>query len=287
MQDIDINKVTEPYEYYLKFIKENCRPDNRRLSDIRPCNVTTNCINTVNGSSLVKLGSTNVTCGINARLCRPKEDRPNKGYVVCNVEVPALCSSKNFKSSTQSSSFCQSSVSSSSIEQTQAMLSQLMQDIITESKCINEEELCIKEGKLAWVLFIDLICLNNDGNVQDACCVAMISALKNLKLYQIDFNEEEDRPVVKYPLEYRDFALHSEPVLTTLFAIEDNILLTDPNKQEEDFMKTFVLVCSVDSQKVCLVRKLGGFCLKIEQLNMCINRALDNGKFIRENIIKK
>lgn len=287
MQEIDINKATEPYEYYLKFIKENCRPDNRRLSDIRPCNVTTNCINTVNGSSLVKLGSTNVVCGINARLCRPKEDRPDKGYFVCNVEVPALCSSKNFKSSSQSSSFSQSSVSSSSIEQTQAMLSQLMQDILTESKCIKEEELCIKEGKLAWVLFIDLICLNNDGNVQDACCVAMISALKNLKLYEIDFNEEEDKPVVKYPLEYRNLILYSEPVLTTLFAIEDNILLTDPNKQEEDFMKTFVQICTIDSQKMCLIRKLGGFCLKIEQLNMCVTRALDNGKYIRENIYKK
>lgn len=281
MQDIDINKATEPYEYYLKFVKENCRPDNRRLSDIRPCNVTVNCINTVNSSSLVKLGSTNVICGINTRLCQPKEDRPNKGYIVCNVEVPALCSSKNFKSSSQSS------ISSFSIEQTQAMLSVLMQDILTESKCIKEEDLCIKEGKLVWVLFIDIICLNNDGNVQDACCIAMISALKNLKLYEIYFNEEEDKPVVKYPLEYRKLILHNEPVLTTLFAIEDNIILTDPNKQEEDFMKTFVIICSIDSKKMCLIRKFGGFGLKIEQFNMCINRSLDNGKYIRENIYKK
>ncbi|CAF0836328.1 unnamed protein product [Brachionus calyciflorus] len=289
MQDIDINKATQPYEYYLKFIKENCRPDNRRLSDIRPCNVTVNCINTANGSSLVKLGSTNVICGINARLCRPKEDRPNKGYIICNVEVPALCSSKNFKSSSsaQSGGFTQSSVSSASIEQTQAMLTQLMQDIIAESKCLNEEDLCIKEGKLAWILYIDLICLNNDGNVQDACCLAMISALKNLKLYEVDFDEEENKPIVKYPLILKSLVLNNEPVCTSLFALEENILLTDPNKQEEDFMKTFVLICSIDTKKICLIRKLGGFSLKTEQLNLCINRALENGKYLRENVYNK
>ncbi len=63
MHEIDINKATQPYEYYLKFIKQNCRPDNRRLSDIRPCSISPGCINTVNGSAMVKLGSTVVLCG--------------------------------------------------------------------------------------------------------------------------------------------------------------------------------------------------------------------------------
>ncbi len=230
----------------------------------------------MNGSSLVKLGSTSVVCGINARLCRPKEERPNKGFIICNVELPALCSSKNFKTSTsyQSSSFTQLSVSSANIEHSQAMLSQLMQDIINESGCLKEEDLCIREGKLVWVLYIDLICLNNDGNVQDTCCLAMIAALKTLKLYQMDYDENENKPIVVKPINMISIKLYNEPVCTTLFALEDCIIIADPNKQEEDFMRTFIIICTLSKTKICLIRKMGGFCVSNEQLNLCIDRAL-------------
>lgn len=56
MQNIDLNKATQPYEYYMKHIKENRRPDGRKLSEIRPCSVKPECIqNTTNGSSIVRL----------------------------------------------------------------------------------------------------------------------------------------------------------------------------------------------------------------------------------------
>lgn len=205
------------------------------------------------------------------------------GYVVCNVELPALCSSKNFKTS-HASSFSQSSLASASTEQSQAMLSQLMQEIIAESQCLKEEDLCIKEGFLAWVLYIDLICLNNDGNVQDACCLAMLSALRTVKLYEISYDEEENKPIVTYPLCYQQIKLHSEPICTTLFALEDKILLSDPNKQEEEFMRTFLIVCTLDDKKTCLIKKLGGTGLPSEQMSLCIERALKNGIHLRKTL---
>lgn len=194
-----------------------------------------------------------------------------------------MCSSKNFKTS-HTSSFSQSSLASASIEQSQAMLSQLMQDIIIESQCIKEEDLCIKENDLVWVLYIDLICLNNDGNVQDACCLAMLSALKSLKLYEITYDEEENKPVVTYPLVYKPLKLYSEPICTTLFSLEDKILLSDPNKQEEEFMRTFLIICTLDDKKLCMVKKLGGMGLTTEQMSLCIEKALKNGVQMRKNL---
>ncbi len=197
--------------------------------------------------------------------------------------MPALCSAKNFKTS-HSSSFSQSSLASASIEQSQAILSQLMQEIITESHCIKEEDLCIRESHYVWVLYIDLICLNNDGNVQDTCCLAMISALKSLKLYETNFDEEENKLKLKYPLSYQSIRLHSEPICTTIFSLEDKILLSDPNKQEEEFMRTFLLVCTLDEKRICLIKKLGGTGLTGEQMSLCIERALKNGTILRKNI---
>lgn len=38
--------------------------------------------------------------------------------------------------------------------------------------------------QLAWVLYCDLICLDCDGNILDACTFALLAALKNGKLPQ-------------------------------------------------------------------------------------------------------
>lgn len=139
-------------------------------------------------------------------------------------------------------------------------------------------------GHLVWALYIDMICLNNDGNVQDTCCLAMISALKTLKLYEMDFDEIEMKPTISYPLVLKPLKLYSEPVCTTLFALEDKVLLSDPNKQEEDFLRTFVIVCTLDDERVCMLKKLGGMSLAPEQMSLCIDRALKSGTHLRQSM---
>lgn len=48
-------------------------------------------------------------------------------------------------------------------------------------------DLCVIEGEIScifqmcWVLYCDLICLNYDGNLLDACILALVSALCNSK----------------------------------------------------------------------------------------------------------
>ena len=43
--------------------------------------------------------------------------------------------------------------------------------------------LCIHPAKSAWVLYVDAICINYDGNAFDAALVAMIAALRNSSYY--------------------------------------------------------------------------------------------------------
>lgn len=44
---------------------------------------------------------------------------------------------------------------------------------------VDLNDLCISEGKAVWVLYADIVCLNDDGNVFDASLLALVSALKN------------------------------------------------------------------------------------------------------------
>ncbi|XP_032533875.1 exosome complex component RRP43-like [Chiroxiphia lanceolata] len=59
-------KTVEPLEYYKRFLKENCRPDGRELSEFQATTVNIGSITTADGSALVKLGSTTVICGVKA-----------------------------------------------------------------------------------------------------------------------------------------------------------------------------------------------------------------------------
>ena len=52
--------------------------------------------------------------------------------------------------------------------------------------------------QLVWVLYCDLLCLDYDGNITDACVLALLAALKNGKnsVFQLDF--EMFRTVASY-----------------------------------------------------------------------------------------
>lgn len=109
-------------------------------------------------------------CNINIQnfqeFCQPKPEKPNEGFLVPNVELPPLCSSR-FRPGPPS-------------DQAQ-VTTKLLADIINNSACIKLEDLCITKEKLAWCLYADLFCLDYDGAVIDACVIALISALKTGK----------------------------------------------------------------------------------------------------------
>ena len=122
---------------YFNMQEHGIRPDGRQSSDPRPVtiniggiNSTMSCIfrcsagvvllgsvSTADGSSLVRVGDTLVTCGVKAvslqaqdrhhslslslslslppaiqELCNPPVENGNCGYLVCNVNLPPLCS---------------------------------------------------------------------------------------------------------------------------------------------------------------------------------------------------
>lgn len=99
-------------------------------------------------------------------LATPKADTPDYGYIVPNVELSPLCSSK-FRPGPPS-------------EQAQ-VLSKLVDIILSNSAALDLRDLCICRNKLVWVLYCDILCLNYNGSVIDACTGALIAALKVCK----------------------------------------------------------------------------------------------------------
>lgn len=105
---------------------------------------------------------------LSQELATPKADTPDHGYIVPNIELSPLCSSK-FRPGPPS-------------EQAQ-ILSKSIDIILSNSAALDLRDLCICRNKLVWVLYCDILCLNYNGSVIDACTGALITALKTCKSY--------------------------------------------------------------------------------------------------------
>ncbi|XP_062910431.1 exosome complex component RRP43 [Mobula hypostoma] len=250
-------KTVEPLEYYRKFLKENCRPDGRELGEFRTTTLNIGSITTADGSALVKLGNTTVVCGIKVEFAAPTVDAPNKGYVVPNVDLPPLCSSR-FRPGPPG-------------EQAQAA-SQFIFDVIENSQIIQKEDLCIEKGKLAWVLYCDMMCLDYDGNLLDTCLTALLAALKNVQLPSVSINEETGLAEVNMN-QKNQLNIRKNPVATSFAIFDNTIFIVDPTAEEEALSSGMVTIVIDEEDRLCAVHKPGGSVLSSEKLQDCIVRA--------------
>ncbi|NP_001279869.1 exosome complex component RRP43 [Callorhinchus milii] len=250
-------KTVEPLEYYRKFLKENCRPDGRELGEFRTTTLNIGSITTADGSALVKLGNTTVVCGIKMEFAVPTVDAPNKGYVVPNVDLPPLCSSR-FRPGPPG-------------EQAQAA-SQFIADVIENSQFLQKEDLCIEKGKLVWVVYCDMMCLDYDGNLLDACIIALLAALKNVQLPPVSISVETGLAEVDMN-QKNQLNIRKHPVATSFAIFDDTIFIVDPTAEEETLASGMATIVVDEEDRLCAVHKPGGSGASGEKLQDCIVRA--------------
>lgn len=151
---LSLEKITLQYE--------NIRPDGREFLSFRQVSVNVSSVTQADSSAIFKLGNTTIVCGIKAELCCPKPDAPDCGYLIPNVGLTALCSSK-YRPGPPS-------------DQAQAM-SKMIDDLLTNSGIVDLKDLCVCKDKLSWALYCDLECIDADGSIFDACVGALMAAL--------------------------------------------------------------------------------------------------------------
>ncbi|CAG2100720.1 unnamed protein product [Medioppia subpectinata] len=142
--------------------KQNLRSDGRKFDDFRPVLLNCDSVGTANGSAMIRFGNSAVICGITTEVIEPNIETPDEGSVEINVRLPAYCSPK----------YCMTDSTNDLL-----VLTQTLKDVVKQSKLIDLKKLCILEAKFAWSLNIELICLNNAGNLLDLCVTAIVAAL--------------------------------------------------------------------------------------------------------------
>ncbi|CAL7946219.1 unnamed protein product [Xylocopa violacea] len=253
-------KTIHPVKYLQDHLAQNVRPDGRQFLSFRPISVNISSITHADSSAIFKIGNTTVVCAIKAELATPKADSPECGYIVPNIELPPLCSPK-FRPGPPS-------------DQAQVSI-KLLDNILRNAAAIDLKDLCICKSKVAWVLYCDLVCINYDGSVIDACVGALTATLSTLTLPEIQYNVETGNVSVNSTKRIR-FPVKALPISVTFAVFDDQLLIADPTDDEESLCLGRLTIV-MNEEKICYIHKPGGIPISqdlfLKSLNKCKRRV--------------
>eukprot|EP00607_Mallomonas_marina_P005520 CAMPEP_0182428780 /NCGR_PEP_ID=MMETSP1167-20130531/23572_1 /TAXON_ID=2988 /ORGANISM="Mallomonas Sp, Strain CCMP3275" /LENGTH=201 /DNA_ID=CAMNT_0024611873 /DNA_START=496 /DNA_END=1101 /DNA_ORIENTATION=- len=164
------------------------------------------------------------------------------------------------------------------------MVSEYLQGIYYGSNAIDLKSLNILHGRFCWIVHIDLLILQDDGNLIDISSIASYCALHGTKLPGVELIEGESGEYEDFELLSGDLAeatvlqLHHVPLCISVSKIGSALIL-DCNGVEEN-CTSMSLVVSVDEVSLCCgVKKLrGGMCntSEIDQaMTLAVAASLD------------
>lgn len=159
------------------------------------------------------------------------------------------------------------------------VLNQTLFNIIMNSECVDLNQLCIAKGKLAWVLYCDCVCLDEDGSVLDVALIALMAALKSLLLPQVNY--DVDTKTIKVDDKVKTHLnVKCIPVATTFITFEQKYLLVDPTADEEGIADTTFTISTCNGE-LNFIYQPGGNSLEAKQFELLVKQAHQREKYVK------
>lgn len=288
MGDYDFS--TNEREFVLDALKQNVRLDGRKLKQMR--DVKIDILPGEWGHVEVSLGQTKVACKVSAEIVAPYEDRPLDGIFQINTEISPMCS-PFFEASGGSGT-------TGSQANEELLISRLVEKAVRRSNALDIESLCITAGAKCWAVRADLQFLNYDGNLIDASCIAVMTALLHYRKADVEVAGEE---VIVYDTKQRDpvplSVLHIPICITFNFynpngdeenvkgELNNELILVDTSLIEERLSLGTMTITLNKNQEVCQVLKSGGLNIDAKQIMECCFEASQLVEKITEQIKSK
>ncbi|QIW99975.1 hypothetical protein AMS68_005493 [Peltaster fructicola] len=227
--------------FVLQALHENLRVDGRALDAFRSIDLA---FGEDYGLATVRLGKTSVVAKISAEVVKPLQDRKFDGIFTISTELSPLASPA-FEVGRQ--------------DQTEILLSRLLEKTIRRSGALDTESLCIVAGQKCFHIRADIHVTNHDGNLADACCIALIAALLNFRRPDFEVAGED---VTIFSADERDgvkLSMQHQPFCITFSHYEKGqITLLDATLLEEQCREGEVFVSMNRFGEVCQIAKHGG-----------------------------
>ena len=256
--EYDVSKVVE-------LGRAGKRIDGRALDEMRSFTIDVNKYENAEGSARIFLGETEIAAGVKFEVGKPYPDSPNEGSISVGVELLPLAHSE----------YESGPPSMDEIE-----IARVVDRGLRESKALDFEKMCIKEGEAVWVACLDFCVINSNGNLFDAGSIAGLVAMKSAKLPKLN----EDNKIVKHEYE-GEMPLKRLPLLTTFVKVGGKIML-DPSYLEEKAAEARFSVATTEDNYLCAMQKGLGGTFSMDEINYMIDKAFETGKEVRKKIAK-
>ncbi|MFH1290954.1 MAG: exosome complex protein Rrp42 [archaeon] len=198
-----------------EYLAEDKRFDGRSSKDYREIFVEKGISPSAASSVRVKFGKTEVYAGVHLAVTTPYPDSPDAGTFMTSAELHPMASQQ----------FDIGRPGITAIE-----LARVIDRGIRESGFIDFKKLCIREGEKVWQVFVDIIAINDDGNLLDVAGLAALVALGNAKMPVYD--QEKDVMEHKFTDDPMPLCKESMSINMTFHKIGDKIV-ADVSKEEE------------------------------------------------------
>ncbi|MFQ5475932.1 MAG: exosome complex protein Rrp42 [Nitrosopumilus sp.] len=249
----------------LELLEQGKRIDGRALDEAREISIETNAIPKANGSARIRLGDTEVVCGVKIQPDRPFPDTGDKGLFICTAELLPLS---------------HPTVETGPPQPPVIELARVVDRGIRESHMIDVSQLVIEQDKSVIGVFADNVVVDYDGNLFDACSYAATMAL--LSSTTPKWNWTDEKPVLVEG-EEAQLPINTIPVSVTMGKIGNHIVV-DPNGDEWASMDARVTITTDSDGNICALQKGGNDGFTLDEIVKCGEISIKVGAQIREKL---
>jgi len=253
-------------DYILENISKGNRLDSRKLDEYREIKIETGISSKAEGSAKVTIGNTMVVAGVKMDVATPYPDTPDEGVMSTSAEFLPM-GAPEFESGPPGGD--------------EIELGRVVDRAIRESKTINFKKLCITPKEKVWMVFVDILVMNHDGNLFDACGIAAIAALKDARIPKLDDEGKPDHENLDGKL-----PLKGTPISITV-KCHDGKYILDTTADEEEAITSRLTVGTMDDGSISSLQKGGADGLTKKQISDMMKLAIDTSKKIRTGFFDK
>lgn len=257
------SQMTNRRMHMQKALEADVRYDGRKKDEFRKVSIEYDVSNTADGSAKITCGNTEIIVGVSLTLGSPFPDRPDEGALMVSCELLPIAH-PDIESGPPSID---------AIE-----ISRVIDRGIRESGAIDVKGLCVEEGEKAWIVNVDVIPINHDGNIIDVGALGAIAAIvktfiPKIEDGQVNYKEKTDTKL----------QLQHTPIPVTVCKIDEQ-LFVDPTKEEEQNIDARLTIAVMEDGSICSLQKGGDVGFTSEELKVAFDLAVANSKELRKNL---
>ncbi len=242
--------------------KDGKRMDLRGMLEYRsPISIDLDISFTAEGSAKVTMGDTVVIAGVKLSIEKTYGDTPDEGGITVNAELLPLSSSE----------YESGPPGIKAVE-----LARVIDRGIRESKAIDLKKLCVKPGEKAWFITVDIISINDAGNLFDAAGLAALAALRTARFPVVDEKgviDYKHKTDVKIPIV-------KEPLPVTVYKVNGQ-LMVDLTVAEEKAAESRLTVGCDAHGVISALQKGGTTPLSAVEIGHILDIAIEKSSFLR------